>query len=94
VYERARRPDCDDVVLWNGAGEVTESTTANVVARLGGRLVTPPVVCGLLAGTFRAELLTTGAVVEACVTTERLADADALWLVNSVRGWRPAVLVK
>ncbi|MES1255132.1 MAG: aminodeoxychorismate synthase component I [Acidobacteriota bacterium] len=94
VYERARRPDCDDVVLWNAAGEVTESTTANVVVRVGGRLVTPPVACGLLPGTFRAELLTTGAVVEARVTIEQLANAEALWLVNSVRGWRRAVLVK
>src|SRR5207237_874080 len=25
VYEAARRPDCDDVILWNGRGEVTES---------------------------------------------------------------------
>src|SRR5262245_50283542 len=25
VYERARLPDCDDVILWNGAGEATES---------------------------------------------------------------------
>ena len=31
VYERARRPDCDDVILWNPAGEVTETTIANLV---------------------------------------------------------------
>jgi len=57
VYVNARRPDCDDVVLWNPDRQVTESTFANIVVDLGGRKVTPPVSCGLLAGTFRAELL-------------------------------------
>ena len=69
VYERARRPDCDDVILWNPAGEVTETTIANLVVEGGmteqGRRVTPPVACGLLPGTLRAELLATGEVSEA-----------------------------
>ena len=94
VYERARRSDCDDVILWNPAREVTEATIANLVVEIDGRLVTPPIACGLLPGTFRAELLATGEVVEAPVTLERLSGATRLWLVNSVRGWCPAVLVK
>ena len=48
VYDRARRPDCDDVVLWNPAGEVTETTIANLVVEVGDRRVTPPIACGLL----------------------------------------------
>ena len=63
VYERARRPDCDDVILWNPAGEVTETTIANLVVEdATGRRVTPPIACGLLPGTMRAELLATGEV--------------------------------
>ena len=60
VYLHARRPDCDDVVLWNPDRQVTESTIANIVVDIDGRKVTPPVDCGLLAGTFRAELLESG----------------------------------
>ncbi len=94
VYRRARdsAPGYDDVVLWNPAGEVTESTVANVVARIDGALVTPPVECGLLAGTFRAELLAGGEVRERAIPKERLAAAEELFLVNSVRGWIPARL--
>ena len=33
---RAARPDCDDVILWNERGEMTESCTANVVIELNG----------------------------------------------------------
>jgi branched-subunit amino acid aminotransferase/4-amino-4-deoxychorismate lyase len=93
VYERARRPDCDDVILWNGAGEATESTIANLVVEdpaVAGRLVTPPVACGLLPGTLRAELLATGEVAEAPVTLDELRASPRFWLVNSVRGWCPA----
>src|SRR3954465_4173869 len=91
VYDRARRPDCDDVILWNPSGEVTESTIMNLVVEIDGRRVTPPVDCGLLPGTMRAELIATGAVSAARVTIEQARRASRLWLVNSVRGWCPAV---
>jgi branched-subunit amino acid aminotransferase/4-amino-4-deoxychorismate lyase len=97
IYEGARRPDCDDVILWNPAGEVTETTIANLVVEDiagGGRRVTPPVACGLLPGTLRAELLATGAVSEKRVTVERLRAAARFWLVNSVRGWCLGVLIE
>jgi para-aminobenzoate synthetase/4-amino-4-deoxychorismate lyase len=87
VYERARRPDCDDVVLWNPTGEVTETTIANLVVETDGALVTPPVACGLLPGTMRAELLEAAEVVERRVTVAEFSAARRFWLVNSVRGW-------
>lgn len=99
VYEHAWRPDCDDVILWNPAGEVTETTIANLVVEdidavnFRGRRVTPPIACGLLPGTLRAELLATGEVSEAVVTVEQLKTAPRFWLVNSVRGWCDGVLI-
>ena len=93
VYDRARRPDCDDVILWNPAGEVTETTIANLVVEQGDQRVTPPIACGLLPGTMRAELLATGEVNEARVTIQQARQASRLWLVNSVRGWCPAALL-
>jgi para-aminobenzoate synthetase/4-amino-4-deoxychorismate lyase len=90
-YERARvGVDGDDVLLWNRRGELTESTLANLVVELDGRLVTPPVSSGLLAGTFRARLLARKRIVEAVVTLRDLPRASRLWLINSVRGWIPA----
>jgi para-aminobenzoate synthetase/4-amino-4-deoxychorismate lyase len=93
VYENARTecPDCDDVVLWNERGEVTEGTIANVVVRLDGKLVTPPVECGLLAGVFREQLLHAGEIEEGIVTLDQLKSADEVFLVNSVRRWQKAV---
>ena len=95
VYEQAiaSRPDCDDVILWNKAGEVTESTVANVVASFAGRLYTPPRSAGLLAGTLRKELLQAGKISERVIRTEELYEASELFLINSVSGWRRASLV-
>jgi para-aminobenzoate synthetase/4-amino-4-deoxychorismate lyase len=92
--ELALHPDCADVILWNEKGEITESCTANVVAEVGGTRITPPVVCGLLAGTFREQLLDDGSIAEGILTKDSLRAARALWLVNSVRKWMRAVLVE
>jgi len=95
VYERARasRIEADAVLLWNREGEITEATEANIVVELGGDRVTPPVECGLLPGTLRAELLAAGAIIERRVRVDELQSATALWLINSVRGWLPATVI-
>jgi para-aminobenzoate synthetase/4-amino-4-deoxychorismate lyase len=88
VYDDARAacPGFDDVILWNAKGEVTESCIANVVVEIGGSLFTPPVACGLLAGTYRARMLEEGRVAERVVTVEELRSSPRVLLVNSVRG--------
>jgi para-aminobenzoate synthetase/4-amino-4-deoxychorismate lyase len=94
VYDAARSgcPDCDDVLLWNEQGEITETCIANVVLEFDGELVTPPVRCGLLPGTFRAWLLDQGIVREKVVTIKGLKRSKRIYLVNSVRKWRDAIL--
>ena len=89
-YETARaaRPDCDEVILWNERGELTEATTSNLVLEVDGRRWTPPVTAGLLAGTLRAHLLAVGEIAERTLTPADLARAERIWLINSVRGWR------
>lgn len=96
VYEQARKAcgDCDDALLWNPAGELTESTIANLVVDLDGARVTPPVACGLLAGTFRAALLAEGRIQERVVYRSDLARCQRLFLINSVRQWREGMLIE
>ncbi|HEY0150462.1 MAG TPA: aminodeoxychorismate synthase component I [Longimicrobium sp.] len=90
---RASRPDCDDVLLVNERGELTESTLANLVLRLDRALWTPPLACGLLPGVFRARLLERGDIRERVLRPADLHRADAIYLINSVRRWRRAVLI-
>ncbi len=89
VYEAAlkRYPGCRDVILVNDQGYVTESCYANVVIDGGDGLLTPPLHCGLLAGTFRGDLLKRGEIREQAITPAMLYSARRIWLVNSVRQW-------
>jgi len=93
-YERraAARPDCDDVLLVNERGELTEATTANLVLRDAEGWWTPPLESGLLPGVFRAELLAAGRIRARVLLPEELAGGE-LFLINSVRRWRRAQLV-
>jgi para-aminobenzoate synthetase/4-amino-4-deoxychorismate lyase len=88
----ARHPDADDVVLVNTRGEVTETTRANIAAEIGGRWVTPPLDAGLLPGCERAALVADGTLVEERIGVDAFERADAIAFLNSVRGWRSAVL--
>ncbi len=89
AYEAAlrSRPDCEDVLLYNSNGEITESTIANVVVEINGQLLTPPVACGLLSGTFRKHLVETGVLREATIKKSDLSRAQSIRLINSVRKW-------
>jgi para-aminobenzoate synthetase/4-amino-4-deoxychorismate lyase len=95
VYEQALAAagDCDDVLLWNAEGNLTECSIGNIVLRLQGELCTPPVSCGLLAGTFRQKLLRENVIQERIIGVAQLADAEAIYLINSVRGWVSCELV-
>ena len=90
----ASRPDCDDVLLWNERGELTEASSSNIVLELDGELVTPPNSSGLLSGTLRESLLQNGRISERTLTLDDLKRCDQIFLINSVRKWKTAVLVK
>jgi len=85
--ELEARPDCDDVIFWNEKGEITESSSANVVLSIDGQLFTPPVESGLLAGTFRNQLVREGKIKERVITISEFERAKEIFLINSVRKW-------
>jgi para-aminobenzoate synthetase/4-amino-4-deoxychorismate lyase len=95
IYERALKTagEADDVILWNRRGEITESTIANVVVEKDGCRYTPPAGSGLLEGVCRAHLIARREVRVKKLYRRDLETADRLFLVNSVRGWMPAVLI-
>lgn len=95
VYDLAKDefPDCDDVLLWNEKGEVTESCIANVVISWNGKLITPPVECGLLNGTYRSFLLEQNEIIERTISLEEISKAGQIYLINSVRKWQKVRVV-
>lgn len=88
IYEQAmaEAPGYADVLLWNEHHEVTEACIANIVVEMDGKLLTPPVSCGLLPGIGRSLLLAQGQVSEAIITVQDLRRCARIYLVNAVRG--------
>jgi para-aminobenzoate synthetase/4-amino-4-deoxychorismate lyase len=94
VYEsRLRRhKGVEDVILTNPDGNLTESTIANVAVLVDGMWLTPPVGDGLLPGIARKQLVASGDLHEASVSIDTAMESGVIALINSVRGWRAAVL--
>jgi para-aminobenzoate synthetase / 4-amino-4-deoxychorismate lyase len=90
---RDRHPEATDVLLVNTRGEVTESSIANLAAKIGRRWLTPPLESGLLPGIGRQIALQDGRLVEAVITKQDLREAEEIALVSDSRGWRKALLV-
>ncbi|MBW4514618.1 MAG: aminodeoxychorismate synthase component I [Timaviella obliquedivisa GSE-PSE-MK23-08B] len=94
IYAQAQQqcPGYDDVILWNENGELTEFCTGNLVVELDGQWYTPPIECGLLPGTYRAWLLEQGMIQERIIRVKELANCAHVFLVNSVRQKREAII--
>jgi branched-chain amino acid aminotransferase len=86
----ARKVDASEAILPNTAGDLCEGTGTNVFVVLGGRLLTPSLLSGCLAGVTRALVLE--AVPEADeedLPMSVLAEADEVLLTSSTRDVQP-----
>lgn len=83
-----------DTVLYNSAGDITESTFGNLAMLLDGCWVTPPLACGLLPGVGRAVALAQGRLTERVVHLQDAPRVQRWAFINSLRGWLDAVVVE
>ncbi|MGH2567372.1 MAG: aminodeoxychorismate synthase component I, partial [Bacteroidota bacterium] len=86
--ERAMLKGYFDVLFLNEHGQLTEGARSNVILKMGDRHFTPPISCGLLAGTYRAYLLRSKKyrVEEKVLTPDDLRAAQEVYVCNAVRG--------
>ncbi len=94
----AERAGADDALTLTLDGHVAEATTSNLAILAAGRLLTPPLAAGILAGTTRDWLLRPeGAAslalpaAEAWLTPADVMAADEVLLCSSVAGALPVV---
>ena len=78
-----------EAIFGNLAGHLCEGTGTNVFVATGGRLVTPPLSAGCLAGVTRELLLELVDVVEDDLPLAALAAADEAFLTSSTRDVQP-----
>ena len=82
---RARSLGADEAIFANLAGHLCEGTGSNVVVATGGRLVTPPLGSGCLAGVTRALVIEACGVLEDDLPLAALAGADEAFLTSTTR---------
>jgi branched-chain amino acid aminotransferase len=78
-----------EAVFANLAGRLCEGTGTNVFVGIGGRLFTPPLSAGCLAGVTRELVLELVDVVEDDLPIGALASADEAFLTSSTRDLQP-----
>jgi branched-chain amino acid aminotransferase len=85
----ARERGAEEAVFGNLAGRLCEGTGTNVFVGLGGRMLTPPLSSGCLAGVTRDLLLELGVADEEDVPLSALGQADEAFLTSSTRDVQP-----
>ena len=85
----ARGRGAQEAIVSNVAGNLCEGTGSNVFVGIGGRLVTPPLSAGCLAGVTRELVLELVDVIEDDLPLASLASADEAFLTSSTRNVQP-----
>jgi 4-amino-4-deoxychorismate lyase len=98
ALREAHRRGADDAVFATSDGFLLEAPTASLVLRRGDEFVTPEPAAGILHGTTQLSLFAHLAergftTAYETLPTAALADADAAWLVSSVRLAAPITVV-
>ena len=78
-----------EAIFGNTVGQLCEGTGTNVFVVIGGRLVTPPLDSGCLAGVTRALVIEWAGAEEEELALDDLAGADEAFLSGTTRDVQP-----
>lgn len=89
----ARRHQLNDCLILNSYGRIAESSIANLFYCKNGKIFTPPLSEGCVAGVMRRFLLVEAEkegwdLIEQVTTVEELESADEVFLTNVIQGVR------
>lgn len=96
--DEAMQSGADDCLLLNTDGAIAECSTSNIFFVIGGRLSTPQLNTGAIAGVTRKVILEIAqklglCVEEATLTISELTNTTEAFITNSVSGIRPVRLI-
>jgi branched-chain amino acid aminotransferase len=89
----AKERGASEAIFANTVGNLCEGTGTNVFVVIGGRLVTPPLAAGCLAGVTRALVIELTGATEEDLPVSALGDADEAFLTSTTREVQPIAAV-
>lgn len=89
----ARDAGCDDVLLSDSQGHLSECAASNVFVVLDGQAVTPTLDSGCLPGIVRAVLLDRGVAQEVVIDDDSIDVVTEAFITSSFVGVRPVAMI-
>ena len=83
ALEEAKKRNFDEAIRINERGEIVSACMANIFWQAGGKLFTPSLATGCLAGTTREFFMEKREVFEVKESLETLQNADAIFLTSA-----------
>ncbi|QYM80389.1 aminotransferase class IV [Horticoccus luteus] len=99
ALREARARGADEVVITNLAGEITEAAVSNIGFVRGGKIITPALSCGLLAGVTRRLVLSEVApragisASEEVLLLRDLASVEECFLLSTTKDVTPVAAI-
>lgn len=93
ILKSARDEGFDDSILFNAKNEITETAVSNLVLRIEGAWVTPPITSGVLPGIVRAVAIEECGVSVRPIHISEVPEIQSGFLVSSLRIAQPIAFV-
>lgn len=95
AWQTAEQQGAFDMLFCNEYGELTEGARSNILVKIDGHWITPPLTAGVLPGVMRAVLMDdpTWALTECAIHIDQLRRAEEIAVCNALRGVMPALVI-
>jgi branched-chain amino acid aminotransferase len=93
ILKSARDEGFDDSILFNAKNEITETAVSNLVFRIEGAWVTPPITSGVLPGIVRAVAIEECGVSVRPIHISEAPEIQSGFLVSSLRIAQPIAFI-
>jgi branched-chain amino acid aminotransferase len=89
ILAEAKRAGFDDYILVNPDGFLTETAIANLIFKIDGQWLTPPLSDGVLPGVMRSLLVEKNGVIVRPIRANQLDEIEAGFVVSSLKIAQP-----
>ena len=93
ILKSARDEGFDDSILFNAKNEITETAVSNLVFRIDGAWVTPPITSGVLPGIVRAVAIEECGVSVRPIHISEVPEIQSGFLLSSLRIAQPIAFI-
>ena len=93
ILKSARDEGFDDSILFNAKNEITETAVSNLVFRIDGAWVTPPITSGVLPGIVRAVAIEECGVSVRPIHISEVPEIQSGFLLSSLRIVQPIAFI-